>query len=33
MGHRSLDAIAGYAEVALESRREAMVALDGRLAG
>jgi site-specific recombinase XerD len=32
MGHRGMGAIAGYAEVALESRREAMEALD-RLAG
>jgi integrase/recombinase XerD len=33
MGHRSLASIAGYTEIDLESRREAMVALDGRLAG
>jgi len=33
MGHRGLASLAGYTEVDLESRREAMVALDGRLAG
>lgn len=33
LGHRSLQAIQGYAEVAMDKRRQAVASLDGRMAG